>query len=175
MAASADHSGNPGHAGAALRIGCRAAESLWRPVDSATLPGRQLAGQNAGPNRFSPLGWPRRSEWFLKRWLMALGGAILPGLNHRERSKSLSAMTPEQIDDRLSRELTHLATKEQVADFRTEMHQAFGGFKTEIRNDFGNFKADLIKTIWITQLSMAGLIIAVVGIINGATFFLLHK
>lgn len=69
-------------------------------------------------------------------------------------------MTNEEIE----RELGHLATKEALADLRAELHK-----------DFGNFKADLIKTIWTTQLSMAGLIIALVGIINGTTFFLLTQ
>jgi hypothetical protein len=37
-------------------------------------------------------------------------------------------MTPEQIET----ELKHLATKEDVAQLRAEMHQLFGEFKGEI-------------------------------------------
>lgn len=64
-------------------------------------------------------------------------------------------------DQEIERELGHLATKEALADLRAGLHK-----------EFGNFKTDLIKTIWTTQLSMAWLIVALVGIINAATFFL---
>ena len=69
-------------------------------------------------------------------------------------------MTNEQIEI----ELQHVATKESLADFRAEMHR-----------EFGNFKADITKTLWLSQLSMAGILVALIGIINGATFFFLNQ
>ena len=59
-------------------------------------------------------------------------------------------MTPEQIEI----ELKHLATKEDVANLRAEFYKALG-----------DFKADLIKTIWITQLSAIGVTLIGVGLL----------
>lgn len=46
-------------------------------------------------------------------------------------------MTPEQIES----ELKHLATKEDLAQFKAEMHK-----------EFGNFKVDVIK--WMIGLQL---------------------
>jgi hypothetical protein len=69
-------------------------------------------------------------------------------------------MTNEQIES----ELKHVATKESLADFRAEMHK-----------DFGNFKAEITKTLWLSQLSMAGIMVALIGLINGASFFFINQ
>lgn len=81
-------------------------------------------------------------------------------------------MTNEEIE----RELTHTATREQLADlrtelqkdfgdFKTEMQKTFGDFKTEIHKAFGDFKTDLLKTIWLTQLLAIGIILVGVGLL----------
>ena len=54
-------------------------------------------------------------------------------------------MTNEQIET----ELKHLATTESFTDLRAEMHK-----------DFGSFKAEITKTVWLSQLSMAGILVA---------------
>jgi hypothetical protein len=59
-------------------------------------------------------------------------------------------MTNEQIEI----ELKHLATKEQVEKLRVDLHK-----------ELGDFKADLMKTIWLTQLSTVGLILIGVGLL----------
>lgn len=70
-------------------------------------------------------------------------------------------MTQEEIEA----ELRHLATKEEVANLRTEMHSDFADFKAEMLKAFGDFKADVYKTLWLTQLSVAGVILVGIGLI----------
>jgi hypothetical protein len=53
----------------------------------------------------------------------------------------MQTMTPEQVHD-------------EVINLRAEIHK-----------DFGDFKADLIKTIWITQLSTIGIILIGIGLL----------
>lgn len=60
----------------------------------------------------------------------------------------MPTMTPEEVH-------------EEVLNLRAEMHKNFGDFKSEMRREF----ADLIKTIWITQLSTAGIILVGVGLL----------
>jgi hypothetical protein len=69
-------------------------------------------------------------------------------------------MTNEQIET----EIKHLATKEELAKLGER-----------IQTQLGDFKADLIKTVWLSQLSMAGILVALVGIMNGATFFFINQ
>jgi hypothetical protein len=64
-------------------------------------------------------------------------------------------MSPEQIESGFR----HLATKEELALLRADIHQDFGEFGTRVLKEFGDFKADLLKTIWITQLSTIGIIL----------------
>ena len=50
-------------------------------------------------------------------------------------------MTPEQVHD-------------EVLNLRAEIHK-----------EFGDFKADLLKTIWLTQLSTVGIILIGAGLL----------
>jgi hypothetical protein len=59
-------------------------------------------------------------------------------------------MTNEQIET----EIRHLATKEELAKLGER-----------IQTQFGEFKSDLLKTIWITQLSTIGIILIGVGLL----------
>jgi hypothetical protein len=59
-------------------------------------------------------------------------------------------MTNEQIET----EIKHLATKEELAKLGER-----------IQTQLGDFKADLLKTIWITQLSTIGIILIGVGLL----------
>jgi hypothetical protein len=63
----------------------------------------------------------------------------------------------------------------EAAVFRAEMQKAFGDFRAEIQKQFGDFRTDITKTLWVSQLSMAGIIVALVGLINGGTFFLISQ
>jgi hypothetical protein len=56
-----------------------------------------------------------------------------------------------------------------------EVHEELTNFRVEFHKEFGDFKADLLKTLWLSQLSMAGIIVALVGLINGGTFFLISQ
>jgi hypothetical protein len=64
-----------------------------------------------------------------------------------------------------------VATKEDLREVRLEL----ANFRVEFYKEFGNFKADLLKTFWLSQLSMAGIIVALVGLLNGGTFFLISQ
>lgn len=59
-------------------------------------------------------------------------------------------MTLEQIEIQLQ----HLATKEELANLRAAIHK-----------DLGDFKADLMKTLWLTQLSTIGIVLIGVGLL----------
>jgi len=68
-------------------------------------------------------------------------------------------MSPEEVHD-------------EVLDLRAEFHKEFGDFKAEMLKAFGDFKAEmrkefaeLIKTIWITQLSTIGIILIGMGLL----------
>jgi len=61
-------------------------------------------------------------------------------------------MTPEQVHDELSQ-------------LRVEIQKQFLEFTSEMLKAFGDFKADLIKTIWITQLSAIGIILIGIGLL----------
>jgi hypothetical protein len=45
------------------------------------------------------------------------------------------------------------------------VHDELMEFKLEFRKEFGDFKADLIKTIWLTQLTMIGVTLVGVGLL----------
>jgi len=62
-----------------------------------------------------------------------------------------------------------------LADFKVEIHKDFGDFRAEMQKQFGDFKTDITKTLWLSQLSMAGILVALIGIINGATFFFINQ
>jgi hypothetical protein len=57
-------------------------------------------------------------------------------------------MTPEEVHD-------------ELIDFKIEVHKMFGEFKSEMHKEFG----DLIKTIWLTQLSTIGIVLIGVGLL----------
>jgi hypothetical protein len=61
-------------------------------------------------------------------------------------------MTPEQVHD-------------EVLELRAEIQKQFLQFSTEMLKAFGDFKADLIKTLWITQLSAIGIILIGMGLL----------
>jgi hypothetical protein len=67
--------------------------------------------------------------------------------------------------DQIEAELKHLSTKESLSNLRADIHKDFGDFRVDLHKSFGDFKADLIKTLWQTQLSIAGLILVGVGLI----------
>jgi len=46
-----------------------------------------------------------------------------------------------------------------------DVHEELMEFKIEIHKLFGDFKTDLIKTIWLTQLSTIGIILIGVGLL----------
>jgi hypothetical protein len=80
-------------------------------------------------------------------------------------------MTPEEEREVLK----HILTGEALTDFKIEMHKDFGNFKTDMQKQFGDFKTDLTKTLWLSQLTMAGILVTIIGIMNGATFFLVNQ
>jgi hypothetical protein len=53
---------------------------------------------------------------------------------------------------------SQIATKQDLA-------LAIAELRAEIHKDFGDFKADLMKTLWLTQLSTIAIILVGVGII----------
>lgn len=57
-------------------------------------------------------------------------------------------MTPEEVHD-------------EVIDLRAEFHKEFGDFKAEMQRQF----SELLKTIWLTQLSAIGIILIGVGLL----------
>jgi len=59
-------------------------------------------------------------------------------------------MTNEQLET----EIKHLATKEELAKL---------GERIQVQ--FGDFRTDLIKTLWLTQLSTVGIILVGVGLL----------
>jgi hypothetical protein len=68
-------------------------------------------------------------------------------------------MTPEDVH-------------EELTDFKIDIHKEFGDFKAEMYKMMGDFKsemgkefADLIKTIWLTQLSTSGIVLIGVGLL----------
>jgi hypothetical protein len=46
-----------------------------------------------------------------------------------------------------------------------QVHGEVLNLRAEIHKDFGDFKADLLKTIWLTQLSTVGIILIGVGLL----------
>jgi hypothetical protein len=70
----------------------------------------------------------------------------------------------EDSDQIVTKEYLDLKLDAKLGEFQASMHR-----------DFGDFRTDLMKTVWLSQLSMAGIIVALVGIINGTTFFLLSQ
>jgi hypothetical protein len=42
--------------------------------------------------------------------------------------------------------------------------KGFGDSRAQMRKDVGDFKAELLKTLWITQLSAIGIILVGVGL-----------
>jgi len=66
-------------------------------------------------------------------------------------------MTNEEIEA----ELKHVAGKADLANLRADIHQDFGDFRTDMQKQFGG----LIQTLWLTQLSVAGLILVGVGLL----------
>jgi len=40
-----------------------------------------------------------------------------------------------------------------------------GDFKAQMLKEFGDFRADLMKTIWLTQLSTIGIVLIGVGLL----------
>ena len=67
--------------------------------------------------------------------------------------------------DQIETELRHLATKEELANLRADLHKDFGDFKAEVQKAFGDFRVDIVKTLWLSQLSTAGLILVGIGVI----------
>jgi hypothetical protein len=57
--------------------------------------------------------------------------------------------------DQIEAELKHMATKEALADLRADIHK-----------DLGDFKTDIVKTLWLTQLSIAGVILVGIGLMQ---------
>jgi len=45
------------------------------------------------------------------------------------------------------------------------VHDEVLNLRAEIHKEFGDFKTDLIKTIWITQLSTIGIILIGIGLL----------
>ena len=56
-----------------------------------------------------------------------------------------------------------------------DVHDELNDFKIEIHKLFGDFKTDLMKTIWMTQLSTIAIILVGVGILNGVLYFALNS
>ena len=46
-----------------------------------------------------------------------------------------------------------------------DVHNEVRQLEIDFHREFGNFKADLLKTIWITQLSTIGIILLGVGLL----------
>ena len=75
-------------------------------------------------------------------------------------------------NEELEAEIKHLATKEDLAFLRADIHREFGNFRTGMQEQFGGFAAGmqkqfsgLIITIWITQLSALSIILVGVGLL----------
>jgi hypothetical protein len=68
-----------------------------------------------------------------------------------------------------------LASKDDVRILSAELRTEAAAFRAEIQKAFGDFRADITKTLWLSQLSMAGIIVALVGLMNGGTFFLISQ
>jgi hypothetical protein len=72
-------------------------------------------------------------------------------------------------------DIDKLASKDDLRILSAELREEFAEFRAEIQKQFGDFRADITKTLWISQLSMAGIIVALVGLMNGGTFFLISQ
>jgi hypothetical protein len=64
-------------------------------------------------------------------------------------------------NDEIVAELRHLATKEELAQLRADLHKDFGDFRAEMQKQFGDFRADVFKVL----LSAVGLTLVGIGLI----------
>ena len=65
-------------------------------------------------------------------------------------------------------DIDKLASKDDLRILSAEL-------RAEFQKDFGDFRADITKTLWLSQLSMAAIIVALVGLMNAGSVFLIAQ
>jgi hypothetical protein len=72
-------------------------------------------------------------------------------------------------------DIDKLASKDDLRVLSAEIRAEAAAFRAEMQKAFGDFRADITKTLWLSQLSMAAIIVALVGLMNAGSVFMIAQ